>query len=188
MNTNPQVLDFVKAVSDADRLRIIGVLARRPATIREVAAQLNMSFRTAFGHLGLLEFAGVVHKTGDLFSVDNDALERLSMQQLASNAGAPVLPPGLNARSRSTLTTFLKADVPYRQLPAQAPKLRVILEYLVTAFEPGIQYSEKEVNGVLRGFYPDVASARRALIDSGLLARESDGSRYWRPSDDTSTE
>ncbi len=182
MNGNPQVLDFVKAVSDADRLRIIGVLARRPATIREVAAQLDMPFREAFGHLGMLELAGVVHKTGDLFSVDDDALERLSKQELAKETELPALPTGLDARSRSILRTFLRAEVPYRQLPAQAPKLRIILEYLVTAFEPDREYTEKQVNGILRGSYPDVASARRALINSGLLAREGDGSRYWRPS------
>ncbi len=72
MDEEPQVLDFVKAISGADRLRIIGVLTQHPATIREVAAQLDMPFREAFGHLGMLEFAGVVHKTGDLFSLDDE--------------------------------------------------------------------------------------------------------------------
>jgi len=27
----------------------------------------------------------------------------------------------------------------------------------------------------------DVSGLRRDLIDSGLMARESNGSRYWRP-------
>ncbi len=42
MNENPKMLDFVKAMSDADRLRIIGVLARTGVTTAELAAQLGM--------------------------------------------------------------------------------------------------------------------------------------------------
>ncbi len=84
MAEDPRVLDFVKAVSDADRLRIIGVLAQHPASVRDVADELGIPFREAFGHLGMLEFAGVVIKAGDLFSLREDALEALSKQQFAS--------------------------------------------------------------------------------------------------------
>ena len=41
-------------------------------------------------------------------------------------------------------------------------------------------YTEKEVNTILRRFHLDVVGLRRGLIDSGLMARESNGSRYWR--------
>ena len=181
MKNDAQVLDFVKALTDADRLRVIGVLAQHSATIREVAAQLDMSFRDAFGHLGMLEFAGVVHKTGDVFSLDHEALEKLSRQQFAGQRESPVAASALDAKSRRVLETFLKPDVPLRQLPAQASKLQIVLEYVITVFEPGAQYTEKEVNTILRSIYADTASLRRALVDAGLLAREGDGSRYWRP-------
>ena len=67
MDQNSKVLDFVKAVSDADRLCIIGVLAQGAATARQVADRVHMPFRQAFGHLSQLEFAGVIHKTGDAY-------------------------------------------------------------------------------------------------------------------------
>ena len=69
MNNTPDMLDFVKAASDADRLRIIGVLALRPATIKEIAQELDLPFRQAFNHLAYLEYVGVVHKNGDVFHV-----------------------------------------------------------------------------------------------------------------------
>jgi hypothetical protein len=54
----------------------------------------------------------------------------------------------------------------------------VILEHMVTAFEPGMKYPEREVDAVLRAWHPDYVSLRRYLIDEGLMARE-DGV-YWR--------
>ncbi len=181
MDKQPEVLDFVKAVSDPDRLRVIGVLAQHPSTIREVAAQLNMSFRDAFKHLGMLEFVGAVHKTGDIFTLDMDALEKLSKQQFAEQSKPSVSLPPMDPKSRRVLETFLKPDVELRHLPAQASKLHIVLEYVAAVFEPGAQYTEKEVNAILRRLYSDTASLRRALIDAGLLEREGDGSRYWRP-------
>jgi hypothetical protein len=43
-----------------------------------------------------------------------------------------------------------------------------------------VNYTEKEVNTILRRFHLDTAGLRRDLVDANMLARESDGSRYWR--------
>ena len=76
------------------------------------------------------------------------------------------------------LDTFFK-DGRLVAIPARAGKRRVILEYIVCAFEPGVRYTEKEVNAVLRAFYEeDYVSLRRYLIDAELMDR-ADGV-YWR--------
>ncbi len=181
MTEDAKILDFVKAVSDADRLRIIGVLARGDATMREIADQLGMPFREVFNHLGLLEYAGVVHKTGDLFSLDDAALESLSKRQFAHQRETYIPAPDLDAKTRKVLAAYLNPDGSLKDIPLQPAKQRVILGYLAAAFEPGVNYTEKEVNTLLRRFHADTAALRRALVDAGLLARESDGSRYWRP-------
>ncbi len=180
MDQESDVLDFVKAVSNADRLRIIGVLARHEATMREVADQLHLPFREAFAHLGLLEFAGVVRKSGDLFHLDDAALEGLSRQQFSEQRQTYVPAPDLDARTRKVLANYLNVDGSLKQLPTQPAKKQVILGYLIAAFQPGADYTEKEVNTLLRRFHADTATLRRALVDDGLLSRESDGSRYWR--------
>lgn len=180
MDENPRVLDFVKAVSDADRLRIIGVLAQHPATIREVASYLDLPFREAFSHLGQLEFAGLVHKAGDLFSLDDEALAGLSRGQFSGSRATYLPAPELDARTRKVLIAYLNADGSLKQIPAQPAKLRMILIYLAAAFEPEVDYREKEVNTLLHRFHPDTAALRRALVDAGLLSRQSNGSRYWK--------
>jgi len=55
----------------------------------------------------------------------------------------------------------------------------VLLEYIVSVFEPGVKMSEREVDAVLRAFYEvEWVSLRRYLIDEGLMSREK--GEYWR--------
>ena len=181
MNDSPNMLDFVKAMSDADRLRIIGVLARAGATAAEVASLLGMPPTDASDHLASLELVGVVRQDGDKYELDLAGLEALSKKQFAGQKRETYIPaPGLEESARKVLVNHLNPDGTIRQIPSQARKLRVILDYLVTAFTPGVDYTEKEVNTILRRFHLDTAGLRRDLVDTRLLARESDGSRYWR--------
>ena len=57
-------------------------------------------------------------------------------------------------------------------------KRALVLERLALEFEPGLRYTEREVNSTLQVFHPDYASLRRHLVDDGFLTR-ADGS-YWR--------
>ncbi|MBQ9988523.1 MAG: DUF2087 domain-containing protein [Clostridia bacterium] len=65
-------------------------------------------------------------------------------------------------------------------LPRRAEKRRAVLERIAALFSPGRDYTEKEVNAVLAPVFSDITLLRRELIESGLLCRERDGSRYWR--------
>lgn len=60
---------------------------------------------------------------------------------------------------------------------------RLVLAYLASKFEHGRDYREREVNEILRAWhtFDDHALLRRELFEAGLLLREKDGSRYWRP-------
>ena len=68
-------------------------------------------------------------------------------------------------------------------LPQKQGKRRLVLSYLAEGFACGRDYTEKEVNALLdeRHTFGDFFLLRRELCDSGLLQRERDGSRYWRP-------
>jgi hypothetical protein len=180
MAEQPDMLDFVKAMSDADRLRIIGVLARKSTPAAQVASELGMQLREAVNHLAFLEHVGIVRKTDEAYELDPGGLEALSRRQLAGGGEVYTPAPELDEKARRVLSAHLNADGTIRQIPSQPARLRVILDYLVTAFTPGVDYTEKEVNTILRRFHVDVSGLRRDLIDSGLMGRESNGSRYWR--------
>lgn len=188
MSENFIMLDVVKAASNPDRLRIIGALTRGPASAVQIAEALGISFRKAFNHLAFLVHLGILqtHVAGsgqdDVYELNMAIMESLARAQFENPRSKYIPAPELDVKSRKVLATYLDADGTIRQIPFQAAKLKVILQYLVTAFGPGVEYTEKEVNTILRRFHEDTAGLRRDLVDADLLRRERDGSRYWRPS------
>ncbi|WP_049564215.1 DUF2087 domain-containing protein [Streptomyces sp. SBT349] len=66
-------------------------------------------------------------------------------------------------------------------IPRRADRRAQLLAHLSeTLFEPGRQYSEREVNDLLRTVHQDCAALRRHLVDDGWLARTRDGGGYRR--------
>ena len=182
MDNQAEMLDFVKALADADRLRIIGLLARCRANKSEIARRLGLPLREVINHLAFLAYVSVIAEKDNLYELNTDKMEQLARSQLSGERPAYVPAPDLDEKSRKVLSTYLNADGAIKQLPSQPNKRKVILDYLIQAFAPGTQYTEKEVNTILRRFHVDVSGLRRDLVDAGLLSRQRDGSRYWRPS------
>ena len=180
MHANPEMLDFLKAMSDADRLRIIGLLTRKSASRAELAAKLNLPLRDLVDHLAFLEFVGAVSRKEDVYELNSDKLATLARDNFTQERPAYIPAPDLDDRSKKVLKAYLDADGSIKQIPGQPAKLQVILNYLVQAFAPATDYTEKEVNQILRRFHEDTAALRRYLVDSKLLEREGDCSRYWR--------
>jgi hypothetical protein len=65
-------------------------------------------------------------------------------------------------------------------IPARRSKRRIVLDLLAQDFEPGVRYSELEVNRRLRRWHPDVAALRRYLVEEGLMDRAGGCGDYWR--------
>lgn len=181
MKNSHELLDFVKAMADVDRLRIIGILARERAGQSEIAGHLNMPLRDVVNHLAFLEHVGIVTLQDKVYQLNTEKLENLARNQLQEEKPEYIPAPELDRKSRRVLASSLNPDGTIKQLPPQPGKLKVILDYLIQAFSPGRDYTEKEVNTIIRRFHLDVSGLRRDLVDAGLLERERDGSRYWRP-------
>lgn len=175
-----EMLDYVKAVTDPQRLRIIGLLSQASASRKEIAERLQLSVKDSLTHLGLLEFVGAITQTDGVYTLNKDKLAVLAKEKLAEVRPSYVPPAHLDQKSKKVLKAHLNADGSIKQVPLQPAKLRVILDYLIPFFEFGKSYTEKEVNTLLRRFNEDTAGLRCDLVDAGLLARESDGWRYRR--------
>ena len=63
-------------------------------------------------------------------------------------------------------------------VPAKRSKKLIVLRWLVQRFEPGVRYTEREVNDLIAQSHPDFATLRRELFDAYLIER-ADGV-YWR--------
>jgi len=190
-DANQQLLLFFKAVADASRLKIIGLLARQPYSVEQLAVLLGLRPSTVSHHLARLSEVGLVSAHGEsyynVYQLETDTLDRMSRQLLSQVAvsSAPV-DLDLDAYDRKVVNDYSLPDGHLKTIPAQRKKLEAILRYISQSFEPGIRYSEKEVNDILNHYHEDVATLRRELIGYHLLAREK--GVYWRVSPDTGSE
>ena len=185
MNEQPEILSFVKAMASADRLRIIGVLVRGRATQAEIAEQLHLSVRDIFDNLAFLAHVGVIHETDGVYDLDEKAIETLARGQFEGKRPTYEVTEEKPEDARKVLKNYLNADGTLKQIPPLGNKLLIILNFIVDVFAFDTNYTEKEVNTILRRFHLDTAALRRYLVDNGLMAREGDGSRYWRVKQET---
>lgn len=182
METNSVISGFVKAIAQPDRLCIMGVLAQNAASTQDIATALGIPEKYLFQHLSMLEQNGIIHKLNQVWELDVKNIEDICQQQFKNYKRETFTPASeLYEKSRKILTNHLNPDGSIKQLPSEAGKLQVILEYLLQAFDTGNVYTEKEVNQIIRRYHTDTAGLRRDLIDRGMLQRKSDGSQYWRP-------
>jgi hypothetical protein len=176
------VLQFFRALADASRLRILGILADRECSVEELAALLDVKPPTVSHHLNKLKELNLVRMrqegTTHLYSLDEEALRGLSkdvltpekMSSLADDVESDVW-------ERKVLRDFFEGER-LKQIPAALKKKLVVLRWLVNHFETGVRYPEREVNEIIKRHHPDTAELRRAMIDHRLMRREK--GIYWR--------
>ena len=184
-NAFDDLLAFFKTLADANRLKLIGVLAQKEASVEELAAILDISPSTASHHLAKLGEIGLVTARVDgyynLYRLETSALEEMSKKFLSKDA-LPEVAQDLDRKAyeRKILSDYLHEDGTINKLPKNHRKLDVILRYIADQFEFGRVYTEKEVNAIIGALNEDISGLRRDLISVHYLARERDGSAYWR--------
>ena len=177
-----EMLNFVKALADANRLNIVGLLAQRGYSVEELAALLGLKAPTVSHHLSKLAQAGLVTARAEgyysVYQLDKQALESAARSLFSREQIAEVVEQvDLDGYDRKVLADFRLPDGSLKELPAQRRKLEVVLRYVVKAFQPGVNYPEKQVNETLARFHRDTATLRRELVGYGLMKRA--GGDYW---------
>jgi DNA-binding transcriptional ArsR family regulator len=176
------LVQFFKALADATRLRILGLLAQQERSVEELASILALKEPTISHHLNKLKELSLVSMRAEgnvhWYSLNEAALHRMTREVLDPGA-IPGLAADLSEDryEQKVLQNFL-VDGRLKEIPAQRKKRDVILRYLVGQFEPGVRYTEAQVNEVIKRYHEDFATLRREFIGGGLMAREN--GIYWR--------
>lgn len=184
--TLERFVTFFKALADENRLKIIALLAHRPHSVEELAANLGITSATVSHHLQKLLQADLVEarvqQYYNVYTLRADVLRAMA-EQLASTDFATRLAPDLDldAYSENVRRQYL-ARGRLSEIPSQLKKREVILQYVAQAFEPGKRYSEKRVNEILKTFHADVITLRRELMNHKLLKQEQ--GYYWRSNEE----
>jgi DNA-binding HxlR family transcriptional regulator len=186
---DPQLLEALRAVADASRLRIVGLLSGRPMAVEELAAASGLSAGTVVHHLKRLEAAGLVQSASRRpyveYSLRVDRLAAVSKQlaglERAVETGDQLAGPdgeALPAYDAKVLRAFLR-DGRLVSIPAQERKRAAVLRYLMAhCFAEDRPYQEREVNELLGRYHEDVAALRRYIVIAGLMTRA--GGEYRR--------
>jgi biotin operon repressor len=181
--TSDELLRFFKALADANRLKIVGLLARQPYSGEELAALLGLKASTISHHLARLAQAGLVSARAEgyynIYQLEESALQRVrrlfskgDLVEAASRVDA-------DGYDRKVLGDFLLPSGRLKEIPAQRKKREVLLRHVAGSFKAGRRYSEKQVNEMLSNFHADTASLRRELVAAGIMEREGGGGDYW---------
>jgi len=179
-----ELVAFFKALADANRLKIVGLLAQQPYSVEQLAAILDLRPSTISHHLSKLAQVGLVSARAEsyynVYQLDEEALQKTRLLFSQQDLAAVVENVDLNAYDRKVVEDYSLPDGRLKTIPAQRKKLEAVLRYAVTAFEPDVRYSEKQVNERLSRFHEDTATLRRELVGYGLMGREGGGGKYWR--------
>ena len=183
-----ELLVFFKAMADANRLRILGLLAQEELTVEQLSEMLKLRPSTVSHHLSKLSEVGLVSAKAssyyNIYRLENVALEAMA-KRLLSKETLPIMASDINmdAYDQKVLTDYSLPNGQLKTIPAQRKKLDVVLRHVGKAFKPDITYKEKEVNQILEKFHQDTATLRRELIGMGLLERSTGGREYWLADD-----
>jgi DNA-binding HxlR family transcriptional regulator len=177
------IVDVLKVLADASRIRILATLAAHEASVEQLAETLSLRPPTISHHLSRLKALGLVSMrregTTHMYRFEPERLrelnrtlepERFAALAASSRAGADPF-------RAKVLRDFFVGET-LKDIPANRAKRLVILEWLADHFEPGVRYPEGAVNEVIRRHHPDFATLRRELIINGLMDRYA--GVYWR--------
>jgi predicted transcriptional regulator len=179
-----ELVNFFKALADPNRLKIVGLLAQQPYSVEQLAAILHLRASTISHHLSKLAEVGLVSAKAEsyynVYQLEEETLQKTRQLFSQQDLAAVVEGVDMEGYDRKVVEDYSLPDGRLKTIPAQRKKLEAVLRYLVTVFDPGVRYSEKQVNEMLSRFHEDTATLRRELVGYGLMQREGGGGEYWR--------
>lgn len=177
-----KIVNYHKALADPTRLRLLLLLSQGEMHGQALAEKLNLSQPTVTHHAAKLREAALIKERRD----KNTVYFKLNPEFISSGAEASlqfIFSKGArnmeekspeNSLKESVLRNFFSKDGRLRQIPAQYKKKLIALQYMVEKLEPGVVYSEKEINEFIKQFHEDFATIRREFIMHQFMYRAND--------------
>ena len=162
----------VRVLAEPARLKVYAAIVLGARTPTEIVDRTGVDLRDVAVALRKLSEGGLVELRRDAAVPVEGVFGSLARSTVQT---VPVEDHGYaDARAEGLLRVWVRGGR-LLGLPASRGRRMVLLEHLVQSFEPGVDYSESEVNAVLTewtaGGRVDHVTVRRYLIDEDLLKR-----------------
>ncbi|WP_410510939.1 metalloregulator ArsR/SmtB family transcription factor [Paenibacillus sp. BR2-3] len=177
-----KIVNYHKALADPTRLRLLLLLSKGEMHGQALAEKLNLSQPTVTHHASKLREAALIKERRDkntVYFMLNPEFIRLnseaSMQFIFAKGAEDMEEKGMENNLKETvIRNFFSKDGRLRQIPAQYKKKLIALQHIVEKLEPGVVYSEKEMNEFIKNYHEDYATIRREFIMHQFMYREND--------------
>ncbi|WP_150267969.1 metalloregulator ArsR/SmtB family transcription factor [Paenibacillus tepidiphilus] len=177
-----KIVNYHKALADPARLRLLLLLSKGELHGQALAEKLNLSQPTVTHHAAKLREAALIkerrEKNTVYFSLNPEFIYAGSEASLkfifAKGAEELEQESPESSLKESVLRNFFAKDGHLRQIPAQYKKKLIALQHMAEQLEPGVIYSEKEINVFIQQFHEDYATIRREFIMHHFMYRENE--------------
>jgi len=170
-----EVVTLFKALADATRLRVVGLLAEREMCGRDVAEALGISGPTVTHHLALLKDAGLVREARRApyvyYRLDLGALQK-ALRSVAGREKVQTFARGdaVPAEERRVLNAFFDG-ARLTALPAQHHKKEIVLREVLRRLPVEDAMRERDLDTQLKEIHEDYCAIRRAFVEHGWMRR-----------------
>src|SRR3989304_7535812 len=121
--TDNELLAFFKALADANRLKIVGLLAQRPYSGEELAALLGLKASTVSHHLSRLAGVGLVSARAEgyysIYKLEESALQKTRLLFSRTDLVLAAAGVDMDGYDRKVIKDFTRPDGSLKEIPAQ---------------------------------------------------------------------
>ena len=164
--------NLVGLLAEPTRMRVFAAIVLGASNAADIRERTGLTVRQTAEALRRLTAGGLVR--GPSLQANIEVFKEVAAAAGPGRVDEPLDPD----RERAAVLRAFLADGKLVSFPAAHGKRRIILEHIVSVFEPGVRYSEREVNAILRAWHADHVTLRRYLVDADLMNR--DQGFYWR--------
>jgi hypothetical protein len=184
-------LDFFKALADESRLRIVAMLAEREHNVQDIARRLNLREPTISHHLAILRELDLVAVRAEgtvRWYRLNDAVLRRFRSEVLGRDNLARIASGIasNDWQAKVLANFLDGERLIK-IPDTRRKRWVILRWIAAKFDARADYTEAQVNEIIKRHNEDAAFIRREMVGEKIFVR-AHGIYRLRPESEWSAE
>ncbi len=171
----PDANKIVGLLATDERRRVVAALILGASRTDDIANTAGLGTKATQAALERLIAGGLATSDGTHVVVIGEAFAR------AARRGAPTPTPSAfpdePPERRSVLDQWV-VDGRLTGLPTKWSQKLVVLDWVAQRFEPGVRYSERQVNAILSPLNPDTAALRRYMVDANIMDRAN--GEYWR--------
>ncbi len=174
--TEDKAIKLFKCLSDKSRLQILKSLVNEDMYVELLAQRLGLTPSTISFHLKKLEDAGAVTSRKEqyynIYSMNEDIFKSTILDIIKEESPEADLQKQREEEYRRRVIENFFEYGKLKNIPSQRKKRLIVLNEIAKAFEPGREYTEREVNLIIADFHDDFCTIRREMVCEGILTRE----------------